>query len=97
MQDASACVVFGALNKDLPRPPNVPLLRALRSLLDCIWDLLKGSWGVLVEGFRTRAFLVEDCCKACRQSRPGKNPRAYCRDLYRIANIAVLYSVLYSQ
>ena len=31
----------------LPRPPNVPLLRALWSLLDGIWSLLKGSWGVL--------------------------------------------------
>ena len=28
--------------------PNVPLLRALWSLLDGIWGLLKGSWGVLV-------------------------------------------------
>ena len=32
----------------LPRPPNVPLLRALGSLLDSIWGFLKGSWGVLV-------------------------------------------------
>ena len=32
----------------LPRPPNVALLRALRSLLDDIWALLKGSWGVRV-------------------------------------------------
>ena len=32
----------------LPRPPNVPLLRALWSLLDGIWGLLKGSRGVLV-------------------------------------------------
>ena len=32
----------------LPRPPNVPLLRALWSLLDGIWCVLKGSWGVLV-------------------------------------------------
>ena len=30
------------------KPPNVPLLRALWSLLDGIWGLLKGSWGVLV-------------------------------------------------
>ena len=30
-----------------PRPPNVPLLRALWSRLDAIWSLLKGSWGVL--------------------------------------------------
>ena len=29
-------------------PPNVPLLRALRSLLDGIWGSLKGSCGVLV-------------------------------------------------
>ena len=34
----------------LPTPPNVPLLRALWSLLDGIWGLLKGSWGVLVMG-----------------------------------------------
>ena len=32
----------------IPRPPNVPLLRALWSLLDGIWGSLKGSWGVLV-------------------------------------------------
>ena len=32
----------------MPRPPNVPLLRALWSLLDGIWGILKGSWGVLV-------------------------------------------------
>ena len=31
----------------LPRPPNVPLSRAL-SLLDGIWGVLKGSWRVLV-------------------------------------------------
>ena len=30
----------------VPRPPNVPLLRALWSLLDP--SSLKGSWGVLV-------------------------------------------------
>ena len=30
-----------------PRPPNVPLFRALWSLLDGIWGSLKGSWGVL--------------------------------------------------
>ena len=34
---------------EVPRPPNVPLLRALWSLLDGIWGLLKGSWGVLVD------------------------------------------------
>ena len=32
----------------LPRPPNVPLFRALWYLLDDIWGVLKGSWGVLV-------------------------------------------------
>ena len=32
----------------LPRLPNVPLLRALWSLLDGIWGLLKGSWKVYV-------------------------------------------------
>ena len=30
------------------RPPNVPLLRALWSLLVGIWAILRGSWGVLV-------------------------------------------------
>ena len=30
-----------------PRPPNVPLLRGLWSLVVRIWDILKGSWGVL--------------------------------------------------
>ena len=30
----------------IPRPPNVPLLRALWSLLNGIWGVLKGSWGV---------------------------------------------------
>ena len=29
----------------MPRPPNVPLLRAIWSLLDGIWGLLKGSGG----------------------------------------------------
>ena len=33
----------------IPRPPNVPLLRALWSLLDGTWGLLKGSSGVLVQ------------------------------------------------
>ena len=37
------------LGNRVPRPPNVPLLRALWSLLDAIWGVLKGSWGVLVE------------------------------------------------
>ena len=32
----------------LPRPPNVPPLRALWSLLDGIWGVLEGIWGVLV-------------------------------------------------
>ena len=32
----------------VPRPPNVPPLRALQSLSDGICGLLKGSWGVLV-------------------------------------------------
>ena len=34
-------------NRCTPTPPNVPLLRALWSLLDGIWGPLKGSWGVL--------------------------------------------------
>ena len=32
----------------LPRPPDVPLLRASWSLLDGIWGVLQDSWGVLV-------------------------------------------------
>ena len=39
-----------------PAPPNVPLLRALWSLLDGIWGVLKGSWGVL-EALRLGASL----------------------------------------
>ena len=35
----------------LPRPPNVPLLRASWSLLVGIWGLLKGSSGVMVLDF----------------------------------------------
>ena len=31
----------------IPRPPNVPLLRALWSLVDGICGVSKGSWGVL--------------------------------------------------
>ena len=31
----------------LREAPNIPLIRALWSLLDGIWGLLKGSWGVL--------------------------------------------------
>ena len=32
----------------LEGPPNVPLFRALWSLLDCIWGLFKkGSWELL--------------------------------------------------
>ena len=34
--------------RGLPRPPKVPLFRALWYLFDGIWGLLKGSWGVLV-------------------------------------------------
>ena len=40
----------GFNNCQFPRPGNVPLLRALWSLLNCIWGLLQGSWGVLVHG-----------------------------------------------
>ena len=29
----------------MPRPPNVPLLRALPSPLDGIWGVLTRSWG----------------------------------------------------
>ena len=38
----------------LPAPPKVPLFKALWSLLDSIWIILNGSWGVLV----LRAHLV---------------------------------------
>ena len=37
----------------VPRAPNVPLLRALWSLLVVIWDLWKGSRGVLVRNTYT--------------------------------------------
>ena len=37
-----AYIVLGS-----PRRPNVPLLRALWSLLAGIWGVSKGSWGVL--------------------------------------------------
>ena len=40
----------------LPRPPNVPLLRALWSLLDSIRGVLKGSWGVVVIVARQNVF-----------------------------------------
>ena len=30
-----------------PRPSNVPLVRALWSLVEGIWGVEKGSWGVL--------------------------------------------------
>ena len=33
------------------RPPNVTLFRALGSLLDGTWGVVKGSWGVLVATF----------------------------------------------
>ena len=39
---------------EVPRPPNVPLLRALWYLLLGIWGILKGSWGVLVQGTYSR-------------------------------------------
>ena len=35
------CLKFGTCLD----PPDVPLLRALLSLLDGIWGILKGSWG----------------------------------------------------
>ena len=42
-----------------PAPPNVPLLRALWSLLDGIRGVLKGSWGVLADGERrTKTLLI---------------------------------------
>ena len=37
-----------AFKVNIPTSLNVPLLRALWSLLDGIWGSLKGSWGVLV-------------------------------------------------
>ena len=37
----------GEFGDSIPRPPNVPLLRALWSVLDGIWGLLKGSLGIL--------------------------------------------------
>ena len=51
----------------VPRPPNVPLLRALWSLLDGIWGLLKGSWGVLV--LRTILYIYPLAPGAARHTR----------------------------
>ena len=52
---SSSQIVVAVPNEERPPgPPNVALLRALWSLLDCIWGLLKGSWdpffGYLVLG-----------------------------------------------
>ena len=44
-----------------PRPPNVPLLRAIGSLLDGIWGVLKGSWGVLED----ETVCILACMLAC--------------------------------
>ena len=35
----------------MARPPNVPLLGAISSLLDGIWGLFKDGWGLLVGSF----------------------------------------------
>ena len=40
--------IASSLGSDPPRPPNVPLSRALRFLLDGIRGVLQGSWGMLV-------------------------------------------------
>ena len=41
--------------QDVPRPPNVPLLRALWSLFDGIRRVLKACWGVLADSDNTIA------------------------------------------
>ena len=46
--DTHPSVQVPNITVSVPRPPNVPLLRAFWSLLDGIWGILKGSWGVLV-------------------------------------------------
>ena len=62
------------MSDPLPRPPNVPLLRAVWSLLDAIWGVLKGSWGVLVGSVFLTLILefqcVQRCCRAFK-SRGG--------------------------
>ena len=40
---------WGSKQPKLTRPPNVPLFRALRSLLHGIWGVSKSSWGVLID------------------------------------------------
>ena len=55
------------------RPPNVPLLRALWSLLDGIWGLLEGSWGVLVSYSQCSGYSIMDrgVCVGVRFRDPG--------------------------
>ena len=48
VQNEGHIVILGTC-QDFPHPttPNVPLLRALWSLLDGIWGILECTWGVL--------------------------------------------------
>ena len=42
------------LIKEYALTPNVPLLKALWSLLDGIWGVLKGNWGMLEYGWLSK-------------------------------------------
>ena len=54
-----------------PCAPNVPLLRALWSLLDGIWGSLKGSWGVLEERESTKQVLTIAVCRLSELNNSG--------------------------
>ena len=55
-----------------PRPPNVPLLRALWSLLDGISGLLKGSWGVLEADTTSSVFVLLQSKDSSKTGRAGR-------------------------
>ena len=78
----------------VPRPPNVPLLRALWSLLVGIWCILKGSWGVLV--FSSVYYdYGSSCYYLCCSSlplilKPPKNVET-CERVFYIRRVILLY------
>ena len=55
----------------MPRPPNVPLLRALWSLLDGIWGLLKGSWGCWIHIYTSGLLLNQSLLEKLRAPNPS--------------------------
>ena len=61
-----------------PRPPNVPLSRALWSLSDGLWGVLKESWGVRV------------CVISEINSRPSDYPLLNCNLLRALTKIMFL-------